>query len=100
MQQVAAVFSQYGDAVLLHATDPLRARCIQRTHRFPPSLKEIANSLDEAKKSLEAQDYVEERTSRGFRWIDGRFRNAAGEKYDPVKHRALPQITFSIALAD
>lgn len=100
MLQVAAVFSQYDNAVLLFATDPLRRDCIQLSHKFPPSLAEIRDVLDSAKKTLDAIAFVEDRESRGFKFDGRSFRNAAGEKYDPVKHRKLPQMTLPIARAD
>jgi hypothetical protein len=101
MAQVAAIFSQYNDAVLMRATDPFRRDCIQRTYKFPPSLQEITEALDNTEKTVRALAHVEERTSRGFSYVDGRgFINAAGEKYDPAKHRSLPQITFPVAPAD
>ncbi|HLH95463.1 MAG TPA: hypothetical protein VKW08_10135 [Xanthobacteraceae bacterium] len=90
--QVAAVFSQYSDAVLIRATDPLRRDCIQRTHKFPPSIQEIGEALDGFEKTEKALAFVEERVSRGFTWNGTGFFNANGEKYDAAKHRALPQI--------
>lgn len=100
MAQVAALFSQYDDNVLLRATDPLCGDSIQCAHKFPPSIAEIREALDRFVKTVAALAYVEERESRGF-FHDGRaFRNAAGEKYDPARHRDLPQISFPIAPAD
>jgi hypothetical protein len=92
MLQVAVVFSQYEGAVLLRATDPRRRDCLQRRFKFPPSLYEISESLDELTKVVKAQEHVAERESRGFFYRDGRFLNAGGEKYDPEKHRNLPRI--------
>lgn len=94
MLQVAARFSQYDDAVLIRATDPLRRDNIQTTYKFPPSIQEITAALDATVKALEAAAFVEERTSRGFFRVPDTFRyiNAKGERYDPAKHRDLPQI--------
>jgi chromosome condensin MukBEF ATPase and DNA-binding subunit MukB len=101
VKQVAIIFAGYEDAVLIRTTDPSRRDCIQRTYKFPPSLQEISEALDDAKKTIAALAHVEERTSRGFSYVSGRgFINAAGEKYNAVKHRTLPQITFPVAPAD
>lgn len=95
MLQVAAIFSQYDDAVLLRATDPFRRDCLQQTSTFPPSCAEIRKALDNFEGALAALSYVAERESRGFFRKPGStfgFFNAAGEKYDPKKHRNLPRI--------
>jgi hypothetical protein len=91
MTQVAAVFCDYTDEVLIRATDPTRRDCIQRRFKFPPSLQEISEALDEMVKIVAARNFVEEREARGFRWISDRrgFFNAAGERYDPAKHRTV-----------
>ena len=87
MAQVAAVFSGYEDAVLLRATDPFRRDCIQRTHKFPPSLHELTKALDSTKKAIEAERFIAEREAQGFFWVDKRedgkvgFYNDAGEQY-------------------
>lgn len=99
-EQVAIIFAGYDDAVLLRVTDPSRRDCIQRTYKFPPSLQEISEALDNAAKAVRAAAFVEECESRGFHWNGRCFINAAGERYDPAKHRALPQSAFPIAPAD
>lgn len=95
MAQVAAVFCGYEDAVLLRATDPFRSDCIQRQFKWPPALAEISAALDVFEKLIEAQAYVAERESRGFHRDTTKgfgFFNANGERYDPERHRGLPQI--------
>jgi hypothetical protein len=102
MLQVAAVFSQYEDAVLIRATDPFRSDCLQQSNKFPPSMAEIRESLDGFVKSLNAAAFVAERETRGFHRDTGRgfgYYDAKGERYDPEKHRTLP-LTCSIAPAD
>lgn len=91
-EQIAIIFAGYEDRVLLRATDPARRDCIQRTYKFPPTLQEISEVLDAMQKTIGAVDYVEERTARGFFWDGRRFVDKNGEKYDPQKHRSLPQL--------
>lgn len=92
MLQVAAVFSQYEDAVLLRATDPLRRDCMQRTHKWPPSLKEICVALDATVEALAGASFATEAESRGFFWKGNGFFNAEGDLYSRRKHGHIPQM--------
>lgn len=94
VEQVAIIFAGYEDAVLIRATDPSRRDCIQRTHKFPPSLSEVSEALDAAVKAILAERYITERISRGFLFDDrrGGFYNAKGERYVEKKHSLLPII--------
>jgi hypothetical protein len=91
MSQVAIVFAQYDDEVLVLATDPRRRDCIQQTHKFPPTLHEIREALNAAQKAIDAQRYVAARESRGFNWdqVRGGFYNDRGERYVEAKHGGL-----------
>ena len=96
MMQVAAVFSGYSDAVLVRATDPTLRDCIQRTHKWPPSLAELSDALDAAAKAIETEQFIAERERQGFAWVNDPannrigFYNAAGQRYgDPQSVRQI-----------
>lgn len=94
-EQVAIIFAGYEDAVLIRATDPSRRDSLQRQFKWPPALAEISAALDVFEKLIAAQAYVAERESRGFHRDTTKgfgFFNANGERYDPQRHRDLPQI--------
>lgn len=88
MAQALRVFLDYDDDTLTLATDPGNRTCIQRTHKFPPSLFELSEALDKAVAEVKTRRFIAARTSRGFHWVTERtgFYNAQGERFDPAKH--------------